>query len=50
MAEQEVCDEPDGPFTYVCNDCGKRIEADNSPGKCPECGGELENISKPSNE
>lgn len=35
------------PFTYECVDCGHRIEADERPGECPECGGEMQNISVP---
>jgi len=39
-------DEP--PYTYECVDCGNRIEADSRPGDCPECGGSMRDISKPS--
>jgi len=36
------------PFIYECVDCGKRLEADHQPVECPECGGEMRNISVPS--
>lgn len=40
--------ENDPPYTYECVDCGHRTEAESRPGNCPECGGEMRNISKPS--
>lgn len=53
MAEEEpppkddpVDDEP--PYLFECTECGNRTEADERPGACPECGGEMQNLSKPS--
>ena len=40
--------EDDSPHTYECVDCEHRVEADSRPGDCPECGGEMRDISKPS--
>ncbi|MFC7212536.1 rubrerythrin-like domain-containing protein [Saliphagus sp. GCM10025334] len=31
--------------TYECSNCGHRIQAEHQPGTCPECGGELTDIS-----
>ena len=35
------------PYTYECMECGERVEAESRPGGCPECGGEMQNISHP---
>lgn len=31
--------------TYECSDCSHRIEAEHQPVTCPECGGEMLDIS-----
>lgn len=33
--------------TFECRDCSTRIEASHAPGECPECGGEVQDISVP---
>lgn len=34
--------------TFECVDCGHRVEAaDERPSSCPECGGNLQNVSVP---
>ena len=38
--------ESDEPY-YECVDCRHRVVGDEFEGECPECGGEMENISKP---
>ena len=48
MAEHDAGDEEGTTNTYECTECGERLEAQSYPGTCPECGGELRNISKPS--
>lgn len=44
-----VMDDFDDPSadvkTYECDDCGHRMEAEHQPGECPECGGEMVDIS-----
>lgn len=35
------------PYTYECSECGHRMKADHQPMECPECEGEMLNISKP---
>lgn len=30
---------------YECSECGHRIETDHQPVTCPECGGEMIDIS-----
>jgi predicted transcriptional regulator len=35
------------PRTFECIDCGHRLSADVRPEDCPECGGQLRNISVP---
>jgi len=38
----------DRSATYECSACGARIEdATRQPVACPECGGEMRNISVP---
>ncbi len=32
---------------FECRECSARIEAEHSPGPCPECGGDLQDISVP---
>lgn len=34
-------------YTYECRECGHRTKADHQPMACPECEGEMLNISKP---
>ena len=46
MVEHDPHGTGDPPYTYECADCGERVEADSHPGECPECGGEMQNISK----
>ncbi|MFC5970351.1 rubrerythrin-like domain-containing protein [Halomarina salina] len=36
------------PYIYECVDCGEREEADQQPVACSECGGEMRNLSRPS--
>ena len=48
MTEHDAGDEEGTTNTYECTECGERLEAQSYPGTCPECGGELRNISKPS--
>lgn len=46
MGEQEVDPyDPEPPFTYECVACGYRLKADSRPEACPECGGEMRDIS-----
>jgi rubrerythrin len=46
MGEQEVDPyDPEPPYTYECVECGHRVEADHRPETCPECGGEMRDIS-----
>ncbi|MFC4553213.1 MULTISPECIES: rubrerythrin-like domain-containing protein [Halorussus] len=45
MSEPDPHDE-EPPYTFECMDCGYRTEADHTPGECPKCGGEMENISR----
>ncbi|WP_227378362.1 rubrerythrin-like domain-containing protein [Haladaptatus halobius] len=46
MAERDPIDgEP--PYTHECQDCGHRVEADDQPGECQNCGGPMQNISLP---
>lgn len=33
--------------TFECMDCGHRLEADHHPMECPDCEGEMLNISNP---
>ena len=33
--------------TYECNDCGHRVRSEHQPGTCPNCGGEMSDISQP---
>lgn len=48
MGEQEVDPHESGPpYTYECVDCGRRIEADHHPGDCPECSGDMQDLSVP---
>lgn len=35
------------PHTYECIACGHRVEADEQPLECPDCGELMHNISKP---
>ncbi|QKY17738.1 rubrerythrin-like domain-containing protein [Halorubrum sp. CBA1229] len=44
LSEEEAY-EYDSANTYECEVCGGRTRADRSPGDCPECGGDLRNIS-----
>ena len=46
MAKKDPSSE-DPPYTYECLECGNRVEAEHYPGECPDCGGEMQNISKP---
>lgn len=47
MANRDPHETDEPPHTYECTDCGERIEAEHRPGECPECGGYMQNISKP---
>lgn len=40
--------EEDRPHIYECVNCGERLELEERPGDCPECGGEMRNISQSS--
>ncbi|SIR17585.1 hypothetical protein SAMN05421858_1698 [Haladaptatus litoreus] len=31
--------------TYECEQCGNRVSALKHPGECPDCGGEMRNVS-----
>lgn len=33
--------------TYECEECGNRLTAEHQPGRCPECGGPVVDISIP---
>ncbi|SEO56226.1 hypothetical protein SAMN04487948_103240 [Halogranum amylolyticum] len=35
------------PYLYECTNSGERVQAENRPGECSECGGYMQNISKP---
>jgi len=35
------------PHTYECMECGHRLEASHHPMECPNCEGEMLNISNP---
>ena len=48
MSRDSQSDVESPPYIYECLDCGSRVEADRQPVACPECGGEMRNISKPS--
>lgn len=50
MVKNDPYAEEEPPYTYECANCGNRIEADSQPGPCPECGGEMKNLSNPSGE
>ncbi|MGQ3330368.1 MULTISPECIES: DUF7129 domain-containing putative zinc-binding protein [Halorubrum] len=49
---------PEPPFVYECADCESRFEADDISGleptdelvECPDCGGDLWNLTTPSRE
>lgn len=45
MVEREP--EVDPPHIYECFECGHRESADTQPVECPDCGGRMENVSKP---
>lgn len=46
MGEQEVDPySPEPPYTYECQECGHRLEADHQPEACPECGGAMQDLS-----
>ncbi|WP_435064603.1 rubrerythrin-like domain-containing protein [Halobaculum sp. EA56] len=32
---------------FECRRCSTRVEAEHSVGKCPDCGGDLQDISVP---
>ncbi|WP_227380036.1 rubrerythrin-like domain-containing protein [Haladaptatus halobius] len=46
MTECDPVDE-EPPYTHERQDCGHRVEADDQPGGCPNCGGQMQNISLP---
>jgi CBS domain-containing protein len=33
------------PYVYECIECSSRVTAEHGPERCPECGGNLQNIS-----
>jgi rRNA maturation endonuclease Nob1 len=39
---------PPGTRTYECLDCGRRFEAGHQPLTCDACGGDLRDLSVPS--
>ena len=39
--------EKEPPHAYECMVCGYRVTSKRKPGVCPECGGEMQNLSKP---
>lgn len=45
MVEREPPVEP--PHAYECFECGHRQTAERQPNECPECGGRMQNVSKP---
>jgi Zn finger protein HypA/HybF involved in hydrogenase expression len=46
MVQQDPHETDEPPHRYECVDCGERVEAESHPVECPECGGEMQNISK----
>ncbi|MFB6071392.1 MAG: rubrerythrin-like domain-containing protein [Halobacterium sp.] len=36
------------PHVYECRECEHRVEQDHQPIECPECGGRMQNVSRPS--
>jgi len=38
-------EDPGEKRTYECADCGYRTQADHQPQKCPECAGDMLDIS-----
>ena len=34
--------------TFECHDCGRRVDAEHQPVACADCGGDLRDISVPS--
>lgn len=45
MAKKVDPHKTEPPHTYECMECSYRTKADKRPGKCPECGGQMQNIS-----
>ena len=41
----DLDDEAAEEKVYECNDCGYRMEAEHQPGECPQCGGDMIDIS-----
>lgn len=41
----DLDDESAAVKTYECNDCGYRTKATHQPGECPNCGGDMVDIS-----
>jgi Zn finger protein HypA/HybF involved in hydrogenase expression len=40
--------DPPTTKTFECVDCGRRFEAERQPMLCPDCGGDLRDLSVPS--
>ena len=45
-AETESGEEHSAVKVYECSDCGNRVHAEHQPGICPDCGGEMLDISQ----
>lgn len=45
MVEKEPTVDP--PHVYECYECGHRVTAEQQPVDCPQCGGRMQNVSKP---
>lgn len=44
---RDVKYDPDEERVYECFECGTVIVAEESPGQCPDCGGEMRNRLMP---
>jgi len=38
---------PEPPYVYECAACATRLSADHHPEFCPDCGGQMTDISVP---
>lgn len=45
--DSEPEDDDSSLNTYECTDCGHRIQAEHQRNTCPECDGEMTDISVP---
>ena len=44
---KDVKQDSDGATPYECLQCGRITTADDNPGACPDCGGEIRNRQTP---